>query len=411
LAIELLRANAFYQPAHRELFDAMAVLSASGKPVDLVTTNEELSRRGTLEGVGGLDYLIALTQYVPTTANVRAYIDIVDEKSTLRNLIGAANGILQECYGQQQSLPDVLGHAEKAIFDIAMHKSGADSLVHIRDVLTATYGQIERLSLLKGKMDGVPTGFIDLDHLLTGLHPGELVLVGARPSMGKTSFAMNVVQHAAVHAGKTVAVFSLEMPREQLAMRMLCSEAHVDMQIVRTGALHDEDWLRLSTVLGPMASANLYLDDTSGISPAQLRSRCRRLMIEQGLDLIMIDYLQLMNADNHSESRQVEVSEISRALKGIAQELKVPLIACAQLSRANAQRGDKRPILSDLRDSGSIEQDADIVMFLHREEYYDPDTEDKNIAEIIISKQRNGPLGTIKLAWLGQYTQFANLAH
>lgn len=410
LAIELLSADAFYQPAHRELFDAMVTLSAAGQPVDLVTVDEELSRRGTLAGVGGVDYLIALTQYVPTTANVRAYIQIVDEKRTLRNLIDAASEITRNCFDQQIPLDEILSSAEKSIFDIAMRKSGADTLVHIREVLTGTYHRIERLVQLKGQIDGVPTGFVDLDHLLTGLHGGELIILGARPSMGKTSIAMNIVQHAAVRAGKTVAVFSLEMPREQLAMRMLCGEAHVDMQAVRLGSLRDEDWLNLSTVLGPIASSNLYLDDTSGLTPSQLRSRCRRLMMEQGLDLIMIDYLQLMGADRRSESRQVEVSDISRALKGIAQELRVPLIACAQLSRANAMRSDKRPMLSDLRDSGSIEQDADVVMFLHREEYYNPDTEDRNIAEVIVSKQRNGALGTVKLAWLGQYTQFANLA-
>ncbi|HML48900.1 MAG TPA: replicative DNA helicase, partial [Clostridia bacterium] len=250
LAMELLSPDAFYQPAHRELFDAMSALSVAGQPVDLVTVDEELSRRGTLAGVGGVDYLIALTQYVPTTANVRAYIQIVDEKRTLRNLIDAAAEITRNCFDQQIPLDEILSSAEKSIFDIAMRKSGADTLVHIREVLTGTYHRIERLVQLKGQIDGVPTGFVDLDHLLTGLHPGELVILGARPSMGKTSIAMNIVQHAAVRAGKTVAVFSLEMPREQLAMRMLCGEAHVDMQAVRSGALRDVDWLNLSTVLG-----------------------------------------------------------------------------------------------------------------------------------------------------------------
>jgi replicative DNA helicase len=291
-----------------------------------------------------------------------------------------------------------------------MKTADSEPLVHIRSVLPATYERIEKLFALKGAIDGVPTGFVDLDNLLTGLHPGELIIMGARPSMGKTSIAMNIVEHASSRAGKVAAIFSLEMPREQIAMRMLCSEAHVDMQAVRTGSIHDDDWLRLATALGPLAASGMYIDDTPGLTPSQLRSRCRRLKLDKGLDLVMVDYLQLMGSDSKSESRQVEVSSISRALKGIAQELRVPLIACAQLSRANAARSDKRPMLSDLRDSGSIEQDADVVMFLHREEYYDPDTEDKNIAEIIVGKQRNGALGTVKLAWQGQYTRFANLA-
>ncbi|MDR0896323.1 MAG: replicative DNA helicase [Oscillospiraceae bacterium] len=410
LAQELLTPEAFYQPAHRELFDAMRALARQGRPVDLVTTDEELSRRGTLEGIGGTQYLVQLTQYVPTTANARAYIDIVDEKFTLRRLIEAGNDIQRRSYAQDAPLEALLSAAEKQVFDISMRRSGADTLVHIRDVLTDTYARIETLSRLKGQIDGVPTGFLDLDRLLTGLHGGELVLVGARPSMGKTSFAVNVAQHAAMHAGKTCALFSLEMPRQQIAMRMLCTAAKVDMQAVRHGDIDDDGWMRLTTALGPLAAANLYLDDTAGLTPTQLRSRCRRLMAERGLDLIVIDYMQLMTTDRRTENRQNEVSEISRMLKGIAMELNIPLIACAQLSRANAQRADKRPILSDLRDSGSIEQDADVVMFLHREEYYNPDTEDKNIAEVIVQKQRNGPLGTIKLAWLGQYTEFRNLA-
>jgi len=256
----------------------------------------------------------------------------------------------------------------------------------------------------------VPTGFIDLDSLLTGLHPGELIIIGARPAMGKTSFAMNIAGHASIAKGKTVAVFSLEMPREQIVMRVLCSEAKVNMQKVRKGTLEDRDWTALAKALGPISNAPLYLDDTAALSPSQLRSRCRRLKMEHGLDLVLVDYLGLMRADGRTESRQLEVSEISRQLKAIALELKVPVIACAQLSRANKDRVDKRPMLSDLRDSGSIEQDADVVMFLHREEYYKPDTEDKNIAEVNVAKQRSGPLATVKLAWLGEITTFANLA-
>ena len=409
LALEILDPEAFYAPAHKEIFDSIKALQRLGRRADLITVDEELSRRGTLEGVGGTEYLISLTQYVPTVSNVRAYIDIVDEKYTLRRLIDAADEIRTESYGNELLLPDVLANAEKSIFDISMKRSGSDTLVPICDVMTNTYAQIEELARLKGKVSGVPTGYRELDNLLTGLHGGELVIVGARPSMGKTSFGMNVIGYAATMAGKTTAVFSLEMPKDQLAMRLLCADARVDMQAVRHGSLRDEDWISLSSTLGPLAASNIYIDDTSGITPSQLRSRCRRLKMEHGLDMIMVDYLQLMSADGHVENRQNEVSEISRNLKSIAKELNVPLVALAQLSRAGAQRSDKRPILSDLRDSGAIEQDADVIMFLHREEYYDPNTEDKNIAEVIVAKQRNGPLGTVKLAWLGQYTRFASL--
>lgn len=409
-AVEQLKPDDFYQPQHRELFSAMLDLNAAQKPIDLVTVSTELTRRGTMDGIGGTSYLVDLISYVPTTVNVRTYITLILEKSTLRKLIHAGQQITQECYQQQVSLQETLSHAEKSIFDIVMNRTEGESLKHIREVLMNTYEQIEELARHPGEMTGVPTGFIDLDNLLTGMHGGELILIGARPSMGKTSFAMNIASHASIYAGKSVAVFSLEMPREQIAMRVLCSDARVDMQKVRKGLLGSDDWIRLAKALGPMSNAPMYIDDTAGITPTQLRSRCRRLMMEHKLDLIVLDYLGLMHADGRVESRQLEVAEISRQLKAIALELKVPLIACAQLSRANKDRIDKRPILSDLRDSGSIEQDADVVMFLHREEYYNHDTEDKNIGEVIIAKQRNGPLGTVKLAWLSEYTTFATLA-
>jgi replicative DNA helicase len=413
-ALEMLSADDFYVPAHREIFDGAKALTASHMAVDLVTMNTELSRRGTLPGVGGIEYLIELTQFVPTTVNVKDYIRIVSEKSTLRRLIAASGEISQASYAQEQELPQVLSLAEKKIFDIVMRRDGGEELKHIRDVLTNTYEQMEELARLKGGVSGVPTGFFGLDSLLTGLHGGELVLVGARPSMGKTSFAINMATNA-VRKGKKVAVFSLEMPREQIAMRILCGEARVNMQLVRKGLLRDEDWMKLARELAPLAASEMYIDDTSGLTPGQLRSRCRRLMMDHGLDMIVVDYLQLMGSDTKAESRQVEVSEISRSLKAIAQELKVPLVACAQLSRANEKRGGNslRPMLSDLRDSGSIEQDADVVMFLHREAYYkrnEPDAQPDNIAEVIVAKQRNGPLGTVKLAFLGEYTLFDNLA-
>lgn len=409
MAFELLHADDFYQPANREIFDAMHQLNQQGMPIDLVTVDDELSRRGTLEGVGGTNYLVELTECTPSTVNARAYMQIVDEKAILRRMIKATGDISASCYQQADPVSDILGVAEKSIFDIVMRKNEGATLKHISDVLPDTYLRIEQLTELKGSIDGVPMGFVDLDNLLTGLHGGELVIVGARPSMGKSAFGLNITGYAGTHAGKSVAYFSLEMPNDQLAMRLLCSDAKVDMQSVRHGSLRDDDWVRLSSTLGPLAASNIYMDDTSGITPSQLRSRCRRLKMERGLDMVVVDYLQLMSADGRVENRQNEVSEISRNLKSIAKELNVPIVALAQLSRAGAQRSDKRPILSDLRDSGAIEQDADVIMFLHREEYYDPNTEDKNVAEVIVAKQRNGPLGTVKLAWLGQYTRFASL--
>lgn len=410
-AAENLTAEDFYQPQHREIFDCMKqIFRENSGAVDVVTVEAELRRRGTLEGVGGTAALMDLSYYVPSTANVKAYIALVLEKSTLRRLIKAAQEIMQNSYSQQNPVAETLAHAEKSIFDIVMQRSGGDSLVPVKDVLYDTYAIIEEQAKNKGGVSGVPTGFTVLDQMLTGLHGGEFILIGARPSMGKTSLAMNMASYAALTAGKKTAVFSLEMPSEQIVMRMLCSDAKVDMQKVRQGTLAADDWMRLAKTLGPMSNAPMYIDDTAGITPSQLRSRCRRLMMDKGLELIIIDYLGLMRVDGKVESRQLEVAEISRQLKAIAKELNVPLIACAQLSRAAATRENKRPVLSDLRDSGSIEQDADVVMFIHREGYYDPEAEDKNIGEIIVAKQRNGPLGTVKVAWLPEYTTYTNLA-
>ena len=409
-AAEQLKPDDFYQPEHREIFTAMLDLNRDRRPVDLTTLHEELERRGTLAGVGGDLRLMQIMDRVPTTANVGAYITLVQEKSTLRRLIRAAQEISRQCYDQRNPVQDTLEAAEKAIFDIVMNRSEGETLIPLGEVLVNTYAQMEELARLHGEIAGVPTGFLDLDSLLTGLHEGELIVVGARPSMGKTSFAMNLAAHASMNKGRSVAVFTLEMPREQIAMRMLCSDARVDMQKVRKGTLEDADWVRLAKSLVPMGAAPLYIDDTAGLTPTKLRSRCRRLMMDKKLDLVVVDYLGLMHADGRVENRQLEVSEISRQLKAIALELKIPIVACAQLSRANKDRLDKRPVLSDLRDSGSIEQDADVVMFLHREEYYNKDTEDRNIGEVIVAKQRSGPLGTVKLAWLGQYATFANLA-
>ncbi len=406
-AMETLKAEDFYDPRHQVIFEAITRLNGMSRAVDLITVDDELRREGQIEAVGGTEYLVTLVQEVPSTVNWTHYADIVREKAVLRRLIGASNEISRMSYQQQELLPDILNRSEKLIFDIVMRQGTGAELEEGRAILTRTYDEIGRLAKLKGGISGVSSGLRDLDSLLTGMHGGELILIGARPSMGKTTLAINIATNAA-RTGKTVAIFSLEMPREQIMMRILCSEARVDMQSVRSGTLKEKDWDRLCLALPGVARMPMYMDDTAGISPAQLRSRCRRLMMDHGLDLIVIDYLQLMSADGRSENRQLEVSEISRGLKAIALELKVPLIACAQLSRANTQRSEKRPMLSDLRDSGSIEQDADVVMFLHRPSYYD-DKADKNTAELIVAKQRNGPLDTIKLSWLPECTMFTDL--
>ena len=409
LCAETLVPADFFLPAHQTIYSSALDVMRSGMAVDLITLEAELNRKGTLVGIGGTEYLVDLVAMVPTTVNLKHYIQLVLEKSTLRQLSRAGLEIHDQAIRQEDDLQTILNNCEKRIFDIVMRRTGSESLEALSTVLVRTYSMMEEYARNRGGVTGVPTGFYDLDKLLTGLHAGELILIGARPSMGKTSFAINICTHAAL-AGKKVAIFSLEMPREQIAMRMLCGDARVNMQSVRQGVMKDEEWVRLAHSLGPLSNTQVYIDDTAGITPTQLRSRCRRMMMETGLDLIVIDYLQLMSGDGHPESRQVEVSGISRSLKSIALDLKVPLVACAQLSRANTQRAVKKPMLSDLRDSGSIEQDADVVMFLHRESYYDETVEEKNQAEVIVAKQRNGPLGTIRMAWLGEYTLFDSLA-
>ena len=409
MAVESLRPDDFYDPANREIYAAMVDILANSQPVDLVTVDAELTRRGRLDAVGGAAYLIELSQGVPSAANIQAYMRIVDEKATLRRLINAAEGILQDSYAGQKENQEILESAEKAIYDITMRKGG-EELQPIQPVLISTFEKIEQLVKNHGKVEGVPTGYTELDDMLTGLHPGELVLVAGRPAMGKTSIGMNFVENAAIRAGKKAAVFSLEMPAEQLAMRMLCTEARVDMQRVRRGVIADDEWERLCDALVSIGPSSIYIDCTPGITVPEVRSKARRLQLEHGLDLIMIDYLSLMTATGKNGSRQEEVSQISRTLKGLAMELGVPVIALQQLSRAPTGRANHRPLLSDIRESGAIEQDADVVIFLHREDYYDPETPDKNIAELIIAKQRNGSLGTIKLGWKGEYTWFMDLS-
>ena len=416
LAFETLTPEDFYSAEHKEIFEAMRSLHIAGNPIDLMTLGNELTKRGTLDSVGGAAYLLQAVRFVPTTANTRTYIEIVLEKATLRRLISAAQQISQQCYQQSDPLQDVLHNAERLIFDIVMKRGGSDSLRPINSVLMGTFDQIEELSRLKGRLGGVPTGLYDLDRMLTGLHGGELILVGARPAMGKTSMALGVAGFAGMQAKRCVAIFSLEMPCEQIGLRMLCSAANINMQRVRSGMLTDDEWVKIGDTINELSQARIYIDDTPSLTPSQLRSRCRRLMMEQGLDLIVIDYLGLMGTDKRVENRQLEVAEISRQLKAIALELKIPVLACAQLSRANANRTDKRPLLSDLRDSGSIEQDADVVMFMHREGYYasangsdDGPKPDDNEGEIIVAKQRNGPVGTVNVEWQAEFARYTNL--
>ena len=412
LAQEHLQDGDFYDPAHREIFAAALYLAQHNSPVDLVTLDEELARRGKLTGVGGIEYLIALNQHVPSAANVMAYIHIVDEKSTLRKLIGASGEISEMSFAAEMEMPDILAQSEKLIYDIAMRKGG-EMLQPIQPILIKTYELIERLVQNKGKIEGVPMGYRGLDDLTTGLHPGELVLIAARPSMGKTAFGMNIVENAAIREGKKAAVFSLEMPAEQLVMRMMCTEAMVDMHNVRRGMLNDDEWIRLCESMATIGDASIHIDATPGITVPEIRSKARRLQMESGLDLIMIDYIQLMSGAGKFGSRQEEVSSISRMLKGLAQELSVPVIALSQLSRATTGRADHRPVLSDIRESGAIEQDADVVMFLHRDDYYDAEKAEaegkRNMADIIIAKQRNGSLGNVTLGWRGAFTKFVDL--
>jgi len=405
---EVLKGEEFYKESHNLLFNTILELYNDDEPVDMITLVELLRSRDQLEAIGGVSYISNLVTSVPSTANVKYYAKIVEEKHTLRRLILTSDSIMNQCYEQQDDVELILGSAEKGIFDISQRKSNQD-FEHVSNIIVRSFDEFERLSKNKGQIRGVPTGFTDLDSKTSGFKKGELVLVAARPAMGKTAFSLNIAMYPALRAGKSVAIFELEMSKEQLVYRLLSAEANIELGNLLRGELNDDDWVRLAKAAGPMANAKMYIDDTPGISINELRSKCRRLKIEKGLDLIVIDYLQLMTGNGKVESRQQEVAEISRSLKAIAKELEAPVIACAQLSRAPEMRADHRPILSDLRESGSIEQDADIVMFLYRDEYYNQDTDKKNIGEVIIAKQRNGPTGTTELAWLGQYTKFGNL--
>ncbi|MGF3105505.1 replicative DNA helicase [Rossellomorea sp. DUT-2] len=406
---EILIPEDFYRHSHQKIYNVMLNLGDGGKAVDLITVTEALAAAKELEDVGGVAYLSELAASVPTAANIEYYAKIVEEKSLLRRLIRTATDIASDGYAREDEVDSLLSEAEKNIMEVAQRKN-AGAFHNIKDVLVRTYDNIETLTNRKGDVTGISTGFADLDHMTAGFQRNDLIIVGARPSMGKTAFALNIAQNVAVKAKENVAIFSLEMGAEQLVMRMLCAEGNINAQNLRTGDLTDEDWRKLTMAMGSLSNAGIYIDDTPGIKVGEIRSKCRRLAQEHGLGMILIDYLQLIQGSGRSgENRQQEVSEISRSLKGLARELEVPVIALSQLSRGVEQRQDKRPMMSDIRESGSIEQDADIVAFLYREDYYDKEAENKNIIEIIIAKQRNGPVGNVSLAFVKEYNKFVNL--
>lgn len=408
-AIEVLKEDDFYREDNKIIYRAILNLYNSAEPIDIITLKEELTSMGKFDSVGGLEYLADLPEKVPTTANVEKYIKIVEEKAILRNLIKTANEIINLGYDPTEDVEDIMDTAEKKIFDI-MQSKNQKGYTPIKDILVDTFAELEKLYNQKQHITGVPTGFADLDYKTAGLHGSDLVLVAARPAMGKSAFALNIASNAAIKAKVPVAIFSLEMSKEQMVNRILCSEAMVDSNKVRTGKLDEQDWGKLAASLGPLSESEIYIDDTPGISVMEIRAKCRKLKLEKNIGLVVIDYLQLIQGSNkRGGSREQEISEISRSLKILAKEINVPVIALSQLSRAPEQRPDHRPMLSDLRESGAIEQDADIVMFLYRDDYYNEDSEKKNVAEVILAKHRAGSTGTVELLWLGNYTKFVNI--
>lgn len=410
-AMEMLLREDFYHQQYGVLFETMVELYSEGQPVDLVTLQNKLKEKDVPKEVSSLEFVRDLVTAVPTSANIKYYATIVKENSIKRKLIRVTENIENDCYAGKDALEIVLDRTEKEIFDLLSSRTSGE-YVPIREVVMNALEKIEKASKQSGNVTGIPTGFTDLDYRTAGLQPSDLILIAARPSMGKTAFVLNIAQHVAFHENMCTAIFSLEMSKEQLVNRLFSLEAKVDAQALRTGNLSDADWEKLVEGAGIIADSELIIDDTPGISVTELRSKCRKYKLEHDLKLIIIDYLQLMSGSGgkSSESRQQEISEISRSLKALARELSVPVIALSQLSRAVEQRPDHRPMLSDLRESGAIEQDADVVMFIYRDDYYNKDTEKKGIAEIIIAKQRNGPIGTVELLWLPDYTKFANLS-
>ena len=407
-ASEIITGSDFYQQQYGIMFDAMVELFNEGKPVDLVTLQDRLKEKDVPPEVSSLDFVRDIITIVPTSANVKSYATIVSEKAVLRRLIKTTEEIANTCYAGKEPLENILADTEKSIFDLLQNKGGQE-FVPIKQVAINVLEKIEDAYKNQGTVTGIPSGFIDLDYKLSGFQPSDFILIAARPSMGKTAFVLNIAQYMAFRKDVTVAIFSLEMSKEQLVNRLLAMESHVDSQNMRTGNLKDEDWTKLVEGADIIGRSNLIIDDTPGISIAEMRSKCRKYKLEHNLGIIMIDYLQLMHVGGrHMDNRVQEVAEISRSLKIMAKELNVPVVCLSQLSRASEQRSDKRPMLSDLRESGAIEQDADIVMFIYRDDYYDDESENKNIAEIIIAKNRHGATGTIELQWVGQYTTFSN---
>ena len=410
VASELITGEDFYNKQYGILFETMVELNNNDSPVDLVTLQNKLKEKDVPPEVSSLEFVRDLITAVPTSANIKYYANIVSEKSTLRKLIRLNDEITNTCYVGKESLEYILEDTEKRVFQL-VQKRTTDNFVPVRQIVMNAMDRIETAAKNKGSVTGIPTGFIDLDYRTAGMQPSDLILLAARPSMGKTALELNMAQYMAFRKNLTVALFSLEMSKEQLVNRMFSMESNVDAQKLRTGQLNDQEWERLIESAGTIGKSKLIIDDTPGITISELRSKCRKYKLEYDLSIIMIDYLQLMSGSGRSESRQQEISEISRSLKAIARELNVPVVALSQLSRAVEQRPDHRPMLSDLRESGAIEQDADVVMFLYRDDYYHPDTDKKGISEVIIAKQRNGPIGTVELAWLPEYTKFANLEH
>ena len=408
-AIEVLKEDAFYREDNKAIYAAILGLYSKNEPIDIITVKAELIETGSFERVGGLEYLASLPERVPTTANVDKYIKIVDEKAMLRNLISSANELVALGYDETEDVDRIMDMAEKKIFDLAQKKN-TKGYAALKDVLVETFAKLEELYNQKGQLSGTSTGFKDYDLKTSGLHDSDLIIVAARPAMGKSAFAINIATNVAVQAKKGVAIFNLEMSKDQVGNRILCCEALVDSNKVRTGQLEDDDWVKLASTLTRLSEAPIYIDDTAGISIMEIRAKCRKLKIEKDIGLIVIDYLQLIQGSGKKNaSREQEISEISRSLKILAKELQVPVIALSQLSRSVEKRDDKRPMLSDLRESGAIEQDADQVIFLYRDDYYNEDSEKKNVAEVILAKHRGGSTGTIDLAWLPSYTKFANL--
>ena len=413
LAAEVIDSRDFFRDAHRRIFDKMVKLSERGDAIDLVTLKDELARSGEIEEVGGPSYIAALVDGVPRSTNVEHYARIIKEKATLRSLIFSANKILATAYEAEEDADVILDQAEHAIFAIADDKV-RDGFVSLRDLAQGSLDTIEKLHARKELVTGVPTGFTDLDELTSGLQASDLIIVAARPSMGKTSLVLNMAQHVGTKTNMTVGLFSLEMSKEQLFLRMLTGEARIDAHRLRGGFLGERDWGRLAQAIGTLSDAKIFIDDTPSIGVLEMRAKCRRLKSEHGLHLVIIDYIQLMQGRGRFENRTLEVASISRSLKGLAKELSVPIVVLSQLSRAPESRSDHRPQLSDLRESGALEQDADVVMFIFREDQYAdknaPPADTQGVAELIIGKQRNGPVGVVKLAFIREFTRFENLA-